>query len=96
MPIEYNDFNWVDPPVEKEPKKFHRENHISPDMAAALARDSGTAFPVSVASHLLCCADIEDARRSIASLRRNRPEYWPARKVAPTKNYVRPLRGVKR
>jgi hypothetical protein len=85
-------FEWSEPVTPREPKKSSRENRIPPALAKSLAAESGAAYPVSVASHLLCCTDIEDARRSIASLRRNRPEYWPEARKVPQR-HIQPLRG---
>ena len=47
--------------------------------AKKLAADSGARDIVLVASHLVLCTSVRDAKHSIAQLRHNRPEYFAER-----------------
>ena len=47
--------------------------------AKKLAADSGARDTALVASHLVLCTSVRDAKHSIAQLRHNRPEYFAER-----------------
>jgi hypothetical protein len=89
---EFNDYGYVDPPfADRKPKESHRATHIAPGMAAALAKESGVSDSALVASVLIHCRDVADARNSLALLKRNRPELWPATKKASARTYTTSL-----
>jgi hypothetical protein len=92
---EFNDFGYVDPPFpERRPKQSHRATHLTPSVAAALAKESGASDTTLVASVLIHAVDIADAHNSLAMLRRNRPELWPPVRKA-SQPRIMPLRGKK-
>ena len=93
----YNNYGWVDEPFapRKEPKKSHRESHIAPGTAAALAKESGASDTALVENYLVQCADVADAHNSIASSRRNQPALFEQRARSTSQGWVRPQRGSK-
>ena len=52
------------------------DSQIDLGTARQLAQSGDCIRPQTVFSHLLKCADIKDAQRSLDELRRNRPEYF--------------------
>jgi hypothetical protein len=91
----YNDFGWVDPPKEIVPKVNHRDTRIAPALARRIASACGAADVPLVQSYLVQCSDEEDARKSLLSLRQNRPELWPAAKTTATKTGPTRVRSLR-
>jgi len=61
------------------PRRTATPTRLSLGEAKKLATDSGARDIGLVASHLVLCTSVRDAKHSIAQLRHNRPEYFAER-----------------